>query len=534
MSDSQRSLAPALGPVAFGRWIWRQLISMRTALILLLILAIVAIPGSVVPQRGVDRSAVERYFINNPDLAPILDRLGFFDMYSSVWFGAVYVLLMISLIGCIVPRSIQYARSWRARPPKTPRNLARLGAYATFTTEADPADVVDAARGVLPRVRADVDEIEDGRELRAESGNLREFGNLVFHLSIVFVLVGVAIGTLFGYRGAAMVVQGDSFANNLTQYDDFSSGALFDETDMPPFAFEIDRIEAEFELQGQMRGAPRHFQADGELVRSPGGEPEPFSIEVNHPLQVDGTQVSLVGTGYAPVVRVTDPTGAVVVDGPVIFLPEDATYFSSGVIKAPEAQPEQLGFEGFFLPTAFIEEGSDEPSISTHPQTLNPYLSLFAYYGDLGLDDGRSQSVYLLDTEDLTQFTDEDGDNFRIALVPEDPQLPEEAWRAELPDGSVIEFVDLLRFARLEIASTPLLWLPLTGIVVGTLGLMLSLYLRPRRWWIRARREGSVTVVEVAALDKVARGDLAGELQQRADRLAERLAGGEGQDKDRA
>lgn len=513
--NKRTSSAPALGAVGFARWIWRQLTSMRTALLLLLLLAIVALPGAIVPQRGVDPSVVERFFIDNPTLAPILDRLGFFEMYSTVWFGAVYVLLMISLIGCIVPRTLVYLRGLRAQPPRTPKNLDRLGAYATFTTGASPEDAVTAARRGLGRMRVGVDEIHDGRELRAESGQLRELGNLVFHLSIVFVLIGVAVGQLFGYRGSAMVVQGDSFANNLTQYDEFSAGAMFDDTDLPPFSFTVDNVEAEFELTGPSRGAPRHFQADGTLLREPGAEPENFSMRVNHPLQVDGTQVSLVGQGYAPVVRVTDSTGDVVVDGPVIFLPEDATYFSGGVIKAPEANPEQLGFEGFFLPTAYFGDDGEEPSQSIHPLATNPYLSLFAYSGDLGLDEGQSQSVYLLDTDEMEQFTDQDGENFRIGLAPGES--------AELPDGSTIEFVDLMRFARLEIAATPLLWMPLGAVILGTAGLMLSLYMRPRRWWVRARSEGASTVVEVAALDKVARGDLAADVQARADRLAAAL-----------
>lgn len=511
--------APALGPLEFARWIWRQLISMRTALLLLLLLAIVSLPGSILPQRSVDRAAVERYFIENPTLAPIWDRLGFFEMFSSVWFGAVYVLLMVSLVGCIIPRTVVYARSWRARPPKTPRRLDRLGAYATFETEATVDDALAEARRVLPRARIDVDETADGADVRAETGQLRELGNLVFHLSIVFVLIGVAIGTLFGYRGAAMVVEGSAFSNNLTQYDEFAAGALFDESDLPPFAFDLESVDAEFELTGPMMGSPRHFQADGVLYRDPAAAPEDFSIRVNHPLQIDGTQVSLVGQGYAPVMRVTDATGQVVIDGPVIFLPEDSTYFSSGVIKAPEAEPHQLGFEGFFLPTAFFGADGEEPSVSVHPLATNPYLSLFAYYGDLGLDDGRSQSVYILNDDDLEQFTDEDGENFRIGLFVGES--------IDLPDGSTVEFVDLLRFARLEIAATPMLWLPLTGVIVGTIGLMLSLYMRPRRWWIRVRSDGSSTVVEVAALDKVARGDLAGEVAGRTDRLAASLQAGD-------
>ena len=63
----------------------------------------------------------------------------------------------------------------------------------------------------------------------AERGYLREAGNLVFHVSLLFLLLGVGIGILFGFRGTSVVIVGQGFANNLTQYDDFTSGARFGE-----------------------------------------------------------------------------------------------------------------------------------------------------------------------------------------------------------------------------------------------------------------------------------------------------------------
>ncbi len=62
----------------------------------------------------------------------------------------------------------------------------------------------------------------------AERGYLREAGNLLFHLAVVVVLVGFAVGGLFGYKGGVILVVGNGFSNNLTQYDDFDPGSLFD------------------------------------------------------------------------------------------------------------------------------------------------------------------------------------------------------------------------------------------------------------------------------------------------------------------
>ncbi len=141
--------ASALRPVEFLRWMWRQLTSMRTALILLFLLAVASIPGSLVPQQRVDPGAVQLFKDDHPRLAPLFERIGMFDVYSSVWFSAIYVLLMLSLVGCIIPRLRVYLRGVRARPPKAPSNLSRLSAYDCWTVDEPVAGLVGWARDLL-------------------------------------------------------------------------------------------------------------------------------------------------------------------------------------------------------------------------------------------------------------------------------------------------------------------------------------------------------------------------------------------------
>lgn len=506
--DFKPQAVPALGSRAFARWIWRQLTSMRTALSLLLLLAIAAVPGSLVPQRGVNARAVEAYLIDHPKLGPIYDSLGMFSVYTSPWFSSIYLLLMISLVGCIVPRSLVYAKALKARPPKVPRRLDRLPASASFETDADPADVMAGAQRALGRARMDVVERDGAHELSAEKGYLREAGNLVFHISVVVVLVGVAATALLGYRGAAIVTEGDRFSNVLTQYDEFASGSLFDREELPPFSLSLDDFTSKFQVDGPQRGAPRFFEAVGKVSRGTGDAEEPFSIRVNHPLNVDGTSVFLVGQGYAPVIRVTGPDGQVVFDEAVPFLPTDSTYTSNGVIKVAEAAPEQLGFQGFFLPT-FVT-GDDGATRSVFPAPLQPIIGLFVWHGDLGLDDGVPQSVYVLDKNKMTQYMTGDK-GYRVSLQPGETQ--------ELPDGNTIEFVELRQFVRFQIASAPFVQVPLIGIIAGLIGLIASLSIKPRRTWVRARRKGSRTVVDVAVLDRVPRVDLPADLDRFMDRF---------------
>jgi len=505
--------APPLPPRQFARWFWRQLTSMRTALLLLLLLALGAIPGSFIPQTKVDPAAVIRFGRDHQTLTPIFDRLGLFSVFSSPWFSAVYLLLMVSLIGCIVPRSFVYFRALRARPPKAPARFDRLPASTSYETDESPDEVLERAGAMLRRRRwrvdvdtpdADAPETDAVGVVRAEKGFLREAGNLTFHIAAVIVLIAVAMGSLWGYKGSVIVVEGEGFSNTLTQYDDFSAGGLFDPGELTPFSLQLDRFDARFQIGGPQEGQPLEFDAQGTYVPQPGADSQPFDIQVNHPLDIGDSTVFLVGQGYAPVVTVRDGQGEVVFSGPVPFLPEDASYTSTGVIKAPDASPEELGFEGFFLPTAVMDGNIPR---SAHPAAANPALALFVYTGDLGLGSGLPQSVFALDKDGLTQVQTADGKPLRLLLQP--------GQTAKIPGGAgSISFDGVRQFARFEIGHSPGKLLALGAAVIGIAGLLASLFIRPRRAWVRTRRRDGRTLVEVARLDRVSGADLGADVDQ--------------------
>ena len=92
----------------------------RTALILLFLLAVAAIPGSVIPQRNIDPVKMDKFMVDNPGLGSFFEKIGLFNVFSTPWFSAIYLLLCVSLIGCIVPRTIVHFRAMRAKPPAAP------------------------------------------------------------------------------------------------------------------------------------------------------------------------------------------------------------------------------------------------------------------------------------------------------------------------------------------------------------------------------------------------------------------------------
>ncbi|MDQ6686183.1 MAG: cytochrome c biogenesis protein ResB [Actinomycetota bacterium] len=502
--------APGLAPLEFARWVWRQLTSMRTALILLFLLALGAVPGSVVPQQAVDALATSQWQRQHPNLTPLYTHLGLFSVYSSVWFSAIYILLMISLVGCIVPRTAVYVRALRARPPKPPRNFSRLPECRSFSTADDPDVLLDKARAALRGYRIDTHPGEESSSLSAERGYLRETGNLVFHISVLVVLAGFAIGSLFGYKGGVIVVTGDGFANSLSQYDDFRPGGLFRTSELAPFSFKVTSFDVNFIRSGRDAGMAHKFQAGLAYRPSPQAPERHTTIAVNHPLNVDGTDIYLISHGYAPHLTVRDGTGQVAFSGPVVFLPENQTFRSFGVVKVPDASPQQLGFEGEFYPTYAFTSASGP--FSAFPDAKNPAISMLAYRGNLGLDNGVPQSVYSLDKSGLTPIRKADGRPLRV-------DLPLGATKT-LPDhlGS-ITFDGVSRFVKLQVNRSPADWLTLLGASLALLGLLGSLFIRPRRIWVRTRREGGRTLVEVAGLDRSAGGDLASWIDVLTDEL---------------
>ncbi|WP_171112601.1 MULTISPECIES: cytochrome c biogenesis protein ResB [Streptomyces] len=511
---------PALGVIGWARWFWRQLTSMRVALLLLLLLSLAAIPGSLIPQTGVDATQVADFRARHETLAPIYDKLGLFHVYSSVWFSAIYILLFISLIGCIVPRTWQFVGQLRSRPPAAPKRLTRLPAYTTWRTEAEPEQVREAALALLKKRRFRAHVSRDA--VAAEKGYLREVGNLAFHLALIVMLIAFAWGQLFKSEGNKLILEGDGFANTLTQYDDFKSGNLFTQDDLDPFSFTLNDFHGTYEATGPNRGTPRTFQANVTYSVGAYGKDRNATIKVNEPLEIGGSKVYLVSHGYAPIVTVRDAKGNVVMNRQAVpLLPLDANVTSSGAIKVmdgyrnAEGEREQLGFNAFFVPS-FAGEGHGT-MLSQFPALLNPRLALSAYHGDLGVDSGIPQSVYQLNTKNLKEFKDSKGELFKERLaVGETMTLPNGA-------GSVT-FEGVKEWAGFQITQQPGSGWALTGAVAAILGLAASLFVQRRRVWVRAvRGADGVTVVEMAGLGRSESakvpeelGDLAGTLYEKA------------------
>jgi cytochrome c biogenesis protein len=522
-ADARETVAvPRLGSSELLRWMWRQLTSMRIALTLLFLLSVAAIPGSLLPQREIDPSKVIQFYTAHKTWAPILDRIQLFDVFESVWFGAIYCLLFISLIGCILPRSLAHFRAMRAAPPAAPRNLKRLPVHASFRTSAGADDALAAAGARLKgrRFRTATGGDTGCTWVSAEKGYLRETGNLIFHLALIGILVAVAVGHFYGFKGARLVTEGTGFCDTVAGYDTLTMGQAVGPADLPPFCIRLNKFTATYQDSGDQFGQPRTFDAYVTYKASPTSAAKHVDVKVNEPISVNGTNVFLEGHGYAPVVTVTDGTGKTVYNGPVTFLGMDAMFTSSGAIKVPDAKPKGLGFQGYLLPTAVQLPGSMPASV--FPAAQKPLLILSAYAGDLNMNGGESQSVYTLDTSKMTQLNVKSGSADSAAGNALELGIGQSAT---LPNGlGTIRFDGVEQWAQFNIAYDPGQPIALGSAAFAVLGLLGSLGIRRRRIWVRVTDQGDGTrLVEVAGLARTEGATPTAEVTDAAEALAGQL-----------
>jgi cytochrome c biogenesis protein len=476
---------PRTNPLwAFLRNSWRQLTSMRTALVLLFLLAVAAIPGSVFPQRAVSPEKVDQYYLAHPHLAPWLARLGGFEVYGSPWFASIYLLLFTSLVGCVIPRLLDHLRAARSVPPDAPKRLDRLPQHAPEAGRpVEPAATAEVVAKVLRgrRFRTVVrEQAGGGFTVSAEKGYLKETGNLFFHFALLAVLIGVGFGHWYGWHGDRILVGGadQGFCDTVPQYDDSTLGPRVQPSDLPDFCLKLTNFTATY----QSTGVPKTFEATVAVSQDSGPDVS-NTFTVNHPLRLHHANVHLLGHGYAPVVRYTDRYG-VSQTTVVPFLPVDQMQTAEGAIQFPDANVDpktnkrdsslQIGFEGRYLPTVAAGSAS-----SAFPAENNPALFLTAYQGDLGLDVGTPSSVYSLNQGQIA-----DGDLKNVSGAQPHELKVGDTWT--LADGSKLQFLGTRPFATLAIRYDPTQQMVLVGAVIGLLGLVLSLGGHRRRVWFRA------------------------------------------------
>jgi cytochrome c biogenesis protein len=455
--------------------VWRSLRSMRTALGLLLILALASVAGSLVPQVGTADARIAAIFRDHPLRAAIYDRIGLFDVFGSWWFTLIYTLLLVSLVACVIPRTRALIRNARTRPKPT-RELEAMRHFAVLMVPEPPERAIASADRVLRRrlfrVRSSAN--GDGRPAwaAADKGLAREAGSLLFHWSFLLILVGIVWGKGTGFTGQAVIVEGQTWTEAHASYDgQIREGRFFGE-DHSGIGIKLDRFDATYRIPS---GIPKDFVSTVELFRPDGTPAGRTEVRVNHPAELDGVKIYQFGFGWAPVIRV-ERDGEPLVSGPTVCTqrppPEGVGALQlpwDCVVKLPSLRP-QVGVRFQLWPdirglNALITKGQPMPMLGA----FSPVLTYTAYRGDLRSDLALPSSQ--LDTSAMRPFA-------QGALGA--------GKTVELGDGVTVSFPDLRRYSVFEVKRDRGLGILLAAAILILVGLLPALYTSRRKVWVTA------------------------------------------------
>jgi cytochrome c biogenesis protein len=324
---------------------WRTLSRMKTAVILLAIVASLSIIATLLPQKALQPQKATDWVQAHQLLGPAFDDLGLFAVYESWFFIVPLVLMYVSLGNCVLTRGRALYRRWQRGLPRGPQFIG-------------------------------------------------EAGSLVFHLSFFVLLAGVLYNLAAGFTAYVNIVEGDSVVDARASYDQIEEGALFPPTGHKGFEVKVDTFNATYWDNGKPKDFVTHARVfdHGKLVKEQ-------DIRVNQYLAYQDLKFYQASYGWAPVVQVFDPTGRKVFDAPVVFFGDPN--FAHGVFKAPAAGPpgEQVGARMFFAPDA-VDSGGQAHAGSA--DLRNPALTFAFFKGDLHAN--RIANVYDLDVSSMKQI----------------------------------------------------------------------------------------------------------------------------------
>lgn len=300
-------------------WIYRQLTSMRVALLLLGALALLTLAGTLLAQAPAEvRSDPGAYAEWLDSVRPryggwtgVLDTLGLFSVFSSIWFKGLLVLLSASLISCSVrnvPRL--WRRATRPRMVMTGAFFERAPHRAGIASQADAKASLDAIRSTFRSHLFHTSIRRDGDDVHVCADRFRwgPFGRIVAHLSFVVILIGAALTATSGFRD-------EGFAVPVGETMKVGHG-----TDLAVRA-------TSFSDTYYLSGEPRDYTSSLVLYRD--GKPvKSQEVRVNHPMRYEGVSFYQSFFGPSVVVRAEDTDGRVLFDRsvPMLYGSKDETH----------------------------------------------------------------------------------------------------------------------------------------------------------------------------------------------------------------
>src|SRR5208282_767487 len=194
-----------------SRKTWQTLSSIKTGVVLIILVVIFSAAGTVILQRPMtDPDDMQRAY--SPTMLRFLDFTGLSDIFHARWFIALLVLVSF----CIIAASVQrFPNSWRffARPYKSPDdNFRRVLPTQAQIAIRDEEQALDAAERALKTVGLHSERIvrTNSFSLFSERNRISEMAVYIVHASLLLIFLGGIVDALYGWKGFLMLTPGSA------------------------------------------------------------------------------------------------------------------------------------------------------------------------------------------------------------------------------------------------------------------------------------------------------------------------------------
>ena len=266
-------MAPSLRSA--WRNIWQTLSSIKTGVVLIILVVIFSAAGTVILQRPMtDPDDVQRAY--SPAMLRFLDVTGLTDVFHTRWFIGLMILVSCSIIAASVQR---FPNAWRffSRPYKsTDESFRRVLPTQAQIPVADEEQALSAAERAFRHMGLKAERIvrPDSFSLFSERNRISEMAVYIVHASLLLIFFGFIVDSLYGWRGFLMLSPGT--ASNQIQMKDGALRTI-------PFSIRCDGTGEETYADG----SPKRWWSKLAVVDG-GREISRKEIVVNDPLVYQG------------------------------------------------------------------------------------------------------------------------------------------------------------------------------------------------------------------------------------------------------
>ena len=267
--------------------IWSFFSSIQLAIVLISLIAFFALIGTLVPQREASVKLAESI---SPSLFSFLLKMQFFDLYHSVWFILLSGLLAVNLIICSLDRLPLTWRRFRMQfLPFNEEAFKDLPATNTFQAGSDVQRAAEASTRLLKKKYGKFARTDGpgNTYFCAQKGSFSLFGVYLVHLSLLVLIVGAIIGSIFGIEAYVNITEGET-VTAITLRNGNQSIPL-------PFSVRCDK----FTMELYESGMPKTFQSDLTFLKD-NQVAHVGKLLVNHPIEFDGFRFYQASYGNAP------------------------------------------------------------------------------------------------------------------------------------------------------------------------------------------------------------------------------------------